>query len=522
MLQERIGDLRKKYHMSQEEMAQLFGVSRQSVQKWESGSTVPELDKLIAIARYFRLSLDELVSPEDQGDVEKLRTGRKIAPKYDELHDWEAYSAQLDIEYRQALEEGCDVTLYKKLFEAVNALPRDERKEQLADILFGMIMDAPPVEDYSYNEPSGLENIRKLSHGAQELPKPGQDLRNRIHGAWLGRIAGCLLGKPVEGIRTNELIPLLKETGNYPMHRYILASDLSEEIYNRYTFHLRGRAFADTVPCAPVDDDTNYTVLAGCLIEAYGRDFTPSDVARIWLDKQPKNAYCTAERVAFRNLVNGYQPPDSAKYKNPYREWIGAQIRGDYFGYINPGNPELAAEMAWRDASISHVKNGIYGEMFIAAMLAAAAVTNDLDAVIRCGMSQIPFTSRLHERIESILTNHKDGMTAAKCLQGIHERFDEHQAHDWCHTIPNAEIVIYALLYGAKDFGSSICMAVEAGFDTDCNGATVGSIVGMMLGAGGVPDVWTAPFHGKLDTSIFGVGIVSVEDMVETTMKHMP
>ena len=103
------------------------------------------------------------------------------------------------------------------------------------------------------------------------------------------------------------------------------------------------------------------------VIEKYGRDFTPFDVSRAWLAYQPKDAYCTAERVAFCNFVKGFEPPESAIYKNPYREWIGAQIRADYFGYINPGNPELAAEMAWRDASISHTKNGIYGEMFVAA-----------------------------------------------------------------------------------------------------------------------------------------------------------
>ena len=108
------------------------------------------------------------------------------------------------------------------------------------------------------------------------------------------------------------------------------------------------------------------------LIEKYGKDFIPYDVSRMWLSSQSKDAYCTAERVAFCNFVNGYEPPQSALYKNPFREWIGAQIRADYFGYINPGNPKLAAEMAWRDASISHVKNGIYGEMFVAAMLSVA------------------------------------------------------------------------------------------------------------------------------------------------------
>lgn len=93
----------------------------------------------------------------------------------------------------------------------------------------------------------------------------------------------------------------------------------------------------DEVSAMPMDDDTNYVVLAQILVDTYGRDFTPYDVSRVWLDYQKKDAYCTAERVAYRNFINGYVPPQSACYQNPFREWIGAQIRGDYYGYVNPG-----------------------------------------------------------------------------------------------------------------------------------------------------------------------------------------
>lgn len=131
------------------------------------------------------------------------------------------------------------------------------------------------------------------------------------------------------------------------MHRYILHSDLNDERLRKYKFRFANRCYADKIDGMPTDDDTNYVVLAQQVIEKYGRNFTAYDVSRAWLTLQSKDAYCTAERVAFCNFVKGFEPPESAKYKNPYREWIGAQIRGDYFGYINPGNPELAAEMAY-------------------------------------------------------------------------------------------------------------------------------------------------------------------------------
>ena len=288
-----------------------------------------------------------------------------------------------------------------------------------------------------------------------------------------------------------------------------------------YNFSFNNGSFADEADGMPVDDDTNYTVLSQVIMEKYGKDFTPYDVSRVWLDYQPKDAYCTAERVAFCNFVKGYIPPESAMHKNPYREWIGAQIRGDYWGYINPGNPEKAAEMAWRDASISHIKNGIYGEMFAAAMIASAAVTNKPEEIILSGISQIPSTSRLYEEVLKIVDYHNSGKNQKEVFDYIHSRYDEYSQYGWCHTIPNAMIVAAALLYGNGSFGKSVCMAVETAFDTDCNGATAGSVLGMANGIKGIEPEWIEPIHDTLHTSIFGVGTVKISERVKMTMRHI-
>lgn len=66
--QERLFDLRRQAGLSQEELANLLGVTRQAVQKWEAGTSRPDMDNLVSLAEYFKVSLDYLV------------TGREPAP----------------------------------------------------------------------------------------------------------------------------------------------------------------------------------------------------------------------------------------------------------------------------------------------------------------------------------------------------------------------------------------------------------------------------------------------------------
>ena len=442
---------------------------------------------------------------------------------YNQVDGFNRYPSDIMAEYQQSVEEGLDIEQHKEFFESVAAMKNGEEKTRLSDRIFEIVMNADIREDYGYNEPNKLKKIKKLrkEHDFESVMPDRETLRKKILGAWTGRACGCLLGKPVECMRSNELIPLLKETGNYPMHRYLLSTDITDEVCSHYSFFLKNKPYADTVDGMPVDDDTNYTVLYQQIVEESGRDFDSEDVATAWIKSQSVHSYFTAERIAYINFLNCIQPPATAIYKNICREWIGAQIRADYFGYINPGNPEEAAEMAYKDACVSHVKNGIYGEMFVAAMIACAAVTDSIEDIILGGLSQIPSTSRLHEAIMKIFTDYKNGVTLEECSEYIHRAYDEYTDHGWCHTISNAMIVAASLLYGNGDFGKSICIAVQMAFDTDCNGATVGSVLGMRGGIDCIDDYWKKPVGGKIHTSIFGFGTVNIEDCVEKTLAHI-
>ena len=437
---------------------------------------------------------------------------------------WEAYYKCMADEYQQCLGEGLDAEPIRDVFGKIRSMEDSPFKALAADRLYREIRSLPLRKDYPYEEPDELEAIRaaRPKRDRQKRPVDRVALKDRLAGAWYGRICGCLLGKTVEGIRTEELIPFLKESKNYPMHRYILSSDLPKDVETRYRFGFKNRCYADRLSCAPVDDDTNYTCLYQQLVEKYGRDFTSDDVCSIWLSRQPITAYCTAERVAYRNMVMGLRPPYTATYENPYREWIGAQIRADYFGYINPGDPETAAEMAWRDARVSHVKNGIYGEMFVSAMIAEAAVTDDLISIIEAGISEIPEKSRLHREVSELMRMYRAGKTEEEAFGWIHGLYDEHTGYGWCHTNSNALIVCASMLYTQGDYSKAICRAVQTGFDTDCNAATVGSILGMRRGRASIGEEWTKPINGVLETSIIGVGRADIEKLVADTLKHIP
>ena len=99
---------------------------------------------------------------------------------------------------------------------------------------------------------------------------------------------------------------------------------------------------------------------------------------------------------------------------NPYREWIGAQIRGDAFGYVNPGNARRAATTAYQDASLSHRGNGIYGEMWAAALVAEAFVSPDAATALRRSLAHVPPRSRLHEALSGVLSDHDKGLDVGR------------------------------------------------------------------------------------------------------------
>jgi ADP-ribosylglycohydrolase len=427
--------------------------------------------------------------------------------------------AQLHWECRQCIDEGRDVSSVQAEFERLLGQdPFDPSVQAAMGAMLDRTILLPMLKDYRYVEPSDLSAIRAERGASPKLDAmklSRAQLRERLYGAWLGRCCGCLLGKPVECNVRARIHGYLQASGQWPLSAYLRGHDAAEQSHPIMSPSFLVDRLSGFMP---IDDDTNYTVIGLSVIKQYGVTFAPVDVATTWMVNLPMAYTCTAERVAYRNFSALILPPDSASYRNVYREWIGAQIRADFFGYVCPGNIELAAELAWRDASISHVKNGIYGEMWVAAMLAAAFVSDDIVEVIDAGLSQIPAKSRLHEAVCQVMAWHGQGVSVDQAHDRIHRLWDETQSYGWVHTISNAMIVTAALLWGGGDYGRTICLAVQAAMDTDCNGATVGSIVGAMLGTRGIDRRWSEPINDTLATSISGYGQVKISALADETL----
>lgn len=444
--------------------------------------------------------------------------------------EWMTYAEYLSIELLQSEEEGKNIDKYRKKAEQIQNLEKEsmifEKKERMAYELLGEIEKEPVEKGYRYYEPNEWEEIQKAcdeNHNIiYEIPK--ENIKDSIYGAWMGRCIGCLLGQPVEGWKRERILGFLKDTDNYPINRF-MSSAVEENIIEKYQVSNNG-AFCDTVTHwinnvkdMPEDDDTNYTTIGLKVLETYGKEFTSDDMAEMWITSLPMGHVSTSERVAYRNIGNLIEPPRSGWWKNPYREWIGAQIRGDIFGYVSPGKPTEAAYMAWKDGRISHVKNGIYGEMYVASILAAAFGEKNVEKLVEIGLGQIPQKSRLYEEIDKILTDYRKGETWQQETEWLHQRHDEGNSHQWCHTLTNAAVVTMCLLYSDGDFEKAIGHSVEIGFDTDCNGATVGSIMGLLYGYQALPLKWREGITGNLRTGVSGFYQMSVKELAERTWK---
>ncbi|MET9934539.1 ADP-ribosylglycohydrolase family protein [Streptomyces sp. NPDC006324] len=356
------------------------------------------------------------------------------------------------------------------------------------------------------------------SPGAGNRPADDPALLPRLHAAWLGRAVGCLLGKPVEKLPLPAIRALARATGNWPLTTWFTARGVPPDLLAAHPWNRRSAptSLAENIDGMPEDDDLNYPLLNLLLLQRYGRDFTTADVARLWLDELPAGRAFTAERVAYRNLLDGIEPPLTAVRRNPFREWIGAQIRADVHGWTHPGDPVAAAAQAHRDAVLTHTANGVYGAMFTAATVAAAASgTADVHRALAAGLAVVPPRSRLARAVRRGIAHARAHPDFDAVVDRLHAELG---GYHWVHAVPNAALLAAALTHADGDFSRSVCAAVSGGWDTDSNGATAGSVAGLLAGRPDrLPERWTSPLKNRLATSVPSFDGTGFDTLAELT-----
>ena len=423
-------------------------------------------------------------------------------------------------ELQQQEEEGRDVASLEQQWKRIRAKGKGKFATR-AERFYYELQTWKSPQALKHAEPIEFRSIRSQAAGfSSRLTRSslnGEKLYDKILGGWLGRSAGCLLGKPVEKISREGIRTILMSNGTWPLTDYITEKGIPKKLLRRYPWnrHNGRESLKENILCMPEDDDMNYPMANLAVAEEHGRKFTTKHIAETWLTNIPVLSTFTAERVAYLNYLNGLPVPSTSLHRNPYREWIGARIRADVWGWISPGRPARAAEYAWRDARLSHVRNGAYAEMFFASAIAACFTRNTVGEVIDEALQFIPHRSRFADAVRFVMSIPIRSRNWEETVGTLYDKFGKYH---WVHSLNNSALVVAALLSGDGDYEQAICNAVMGGWDTDSNGATVGSIMGTLIGAKRLPSKWIRPLHDQVRSSLKGFDNAKLSTIARRTL----
>ncbi len=427
---------------------------------------------------------------------------------------WTGLSGLIRMEIIQRREEGCNVDSFEELRVACG-----EEEGKLMK-LYEELSRLAPSPDFPYDEPSELEAIRRLRPDGPrrlEASYSEEQWRDRFHGAWLGRLSGCALGKPLEsepmmagangnpGWRNVQL--WFEGADAWPIRGYTPERSRAESQGLRLSCLQSTR---ERIRFMESDDDVRYTALGMLMMEQKGLDWDSWDIGKLWHSRLTYGQVFTAEQQAYYNFakVVSHMPPEKPAdwlekqewvrtYLNPFREWIGAQMRGAICGMVVPGNAREAARLAWLDAEISHAGNGILGEVFNAVLVARAFVTDDFRALTEETVALMPADTEYGAVVRFALDASKsspDWKTAwAKCDA-------EYVEYNWIHAYPNAAAQVVALWFGDGDFDETLAIIGGCGHDVDCNAAQMLSAIGAAKGMATIDRRWIDPIGDDLVT----------------------
>ncbi len=234
-------------------------------------------------------------------------------------------------------------------------------------------------------------------------------------------------------------------------------------------------------------------------LEESGPDVVSEDLAVAWLEHLD---YAQDEfGYAALNLRRGLPPPASGAYSNWFRHATGGVMRADFWAMIAPGAPQIAAAYAYHDAKLDHSEEGVWAAMFLAALGSAAFFLSDPIILATIGLAMIPRTCRVARAVKTAIAAWQ---RAAGWLEARESVQHEVGSPNYTDAPQNLGFFTIGLLYGQRDFGMSLCAAVNCGYDAETVGGAMGAVQGILKGSSGLPEAWIAPIG---DLLIPGLGM---------------
>lgn len=271
---------------------------------------------------------------------------------------------------------------------------------------------------------------------------------DKVHGCWYGKCLGGAAGAPVEGIKK--------------------INDINDftEIFN---------------PDLP-NDDLDIQLLWLWVLENKGTIISSEDLANAWMNKCK---YAMSEYGYFtKNYMRGVKPPYTGIINNSFFcEGMGCPIRSEIWGIISVGNPKLASDYAYMDATLDHSENSVYAEQFLAAVEAMAFFETDIYKLIKNGMKYFESNSRLYDCFNLVFDIYDKGGSWQEARKKVLNEFGH---PDFTNSVQNLGFIVISLLWGNGDMRDTVNLALKCGYDSDCTCASAASIIGIIKGYKGL------------------------------------
>lgn len=385
---------------------------------------------------------------------------------------------------------GYDVSEAEHIAEQGLLLYQENRLSELHGLtarLWNVLMNSPKITHHPYHQYTVYQSFEQYA-AAVKLPAPyfktlPGNYRGKTYQGWIGQICGGALGTALEGYSPENIRSAFGEVRGYVR---------TPDTYN---------------------DDITYELALLEAVKEKGREVTSADIALKWISLIPIG--WSAEDIALKNLRLGIFPPESGYLHNPYREWIGAQMRGAVCGMLYPGDVFRTARLAWVDGQISHHNNGILGEVFNALLCSMAYVTRDMRKLIEDTAEMIPGDSEYRAVLEFSLEQCRNSSNWEQAWAACRERLKQ---YNWIHAYPNAAAEIIALWFSEGDYNETLHISAMEGLDADCNAAQAGTVAAIMSDTPPDPH-WTEPIGDVLQTYMRGRKTLGIKELSAETCR---